>query len=163
MPLHSTGYNAVVSQFCVIPLLRERGMRMNVERWPSWLRWCLFIPAALIAPTLYSIVERVVVPRFVEEGLLFETFDGFMWGTIFVAAGAWVSPARRMTAFILGGFLVLLCGFNLASVWLNPYGFSSPPGAIILSSLASIAGGGHAAWHFVTARESDLQEPSAFD
>jgi len=124
-----------------------------VEKWPSWLRWVLFIPSAIIGSLLTVIVIGIlnwISMAWIgatENGLWWQVFQlaqSFMLGLLFVLFGATVIPkgqfATSIVLMIVGTIfwvLVFLASQSTStqSFWLQT-----------LHYILMIAGGGYAVY-----------------
>lgn len=131
---------------------------LHLERVPNWLRWVLCLPAAVVAPFIWTVISRLFMPYYLEQGLLYEMFESAMVGLVFVLAGAWVAPVRRITSFVLGAVVLFFAGFSLALVLVNPYAGSVAPWRTVVSLVCMIGGAGYATWFFGNAQEEDLRQ-----
>jgi hypothetical protein len=108
-----------------------------LARWPDWLRWVLFIPAALLCSLLISGIFFLINTSFndVREGsFLYYQMDIMrtgLLGALFVFIGAYVAPKHQFTvAVILAGIGAMFGGVALLAILQN--------GAHLLSNVLSI-------------------------
>src|SRR3989344_2654131 len=91
-----------------------------LSRWPIWLRWLCFLPAALIVPLLITIVQNITTSWYLGiEGRSFwmELASDFILGGGFVAVGAMVAPKSQFLISII--LLVILSIFGFFSFMLS--------------------------------------------
>lgn len=112
-----------------------------LEKWPGWIRWILFLPAAvsvsLIGSTLYKLIISLVTN---DPGLIFDLFQSAMLGALFVFIGAATAPKYQfgiaiflMIVFtlIIGGTYSLLLATQGSSAWQ------------LINAAAGLLGGGY--------------------
>lgn len=119
-----------------------------LAKWPHWLRWVLFIPAALIGSILASGIIFLINTSYegIKEGsFLYNILDiarcGVLGG-LFVAIGAYMAPKHQFNvALILGLLMSMFAGVVLVLNLTFPYGNLL---VNVLSALAIIVGSGAA-------------------
>ena len=88
-----------------------------LEKWPIWLRWLAFIPAAIIAPLIFLLVQAFFTTWFLDLGpnaFYLNFLRGVVWGAGFVYVGSIVAPAKQKAiALSLLIVIAMLCGLAL--------------------------------------------------
>lgn len=83
-----------------------------VEKWPTWLRWVLFILAAVIVPLLIQAIGRVMTMNYLgigSDSFILEIYSDLVIGCGVVAIGATVAPKNQfLIAVILLVFVAIL-------------------------------------------------------
>lgn len=78
-----------------------------VGKWPSWLRWLLFLPATLIISVLGSTLFLVVVSLFTEtntgsfDGGWYRLMQSAILGGLFVYVGGFMAPKAQMSVAVI--------------------------------------------------------------
>jgi len=121
-----------------------------LERWPNWLRWVLFLPAAIaamfLAYPIILILNELSIPGYMKGFLtgMFLRILATAWSTVaFIWVGATIVPHHKVIisvilaviyAFVLGAMFVakLMLGEASSTSWLD-VGIS-----IIVGSIAAI-------------------------
>jgi len=92
----------------------DLGKGTFVENLPHWLRWAIFIPAALIAPIIFILLQEITTNWFLDLGpnaFYLNWIRAVAWGAGTVLVGAMVAPKyQRVVAM---GFLIIIamiCG-----------------------------------------------------
>lgn len=88
-----------------------------IEKWPVWIRWLLFLPAAVIAPIVFFALQSFFAGN--DGGIWIQIVGDAIYGGGFVLVGAAVAPRKQfLIALILLviisilGFLLLLLNFT---------------------------------------------------
>src|SRR6266508_1922808 len=98
---------------------------MNVELWPRWIRWLLFVPAAGVAMVLMHFALTLTFSGNEERASLFgiaiegsaarwinaiwrEGLMRFLEPWAFVAAGGVMAPAKKVPSIVLAAGMSLL-------------------------------------------------------
>jgi ABC-type multidrug transport system permease subunit len=124
-----------------------------VEKWPIWLRWTLFIPAAfigsLIAVILIGLLNNISMNYIgaTKDGWaykLFELAQSGVLGALFVLFGATVIPKGQFIASIV--FLIIAVLISVLSFLGNAGSGNVTLLLALLHSLAVIIGGGYAVY-----------------
>ena len=88
-----------------------------VENWPHWLRWLLFIPAALLAPIIFIIIQEITTNWFLDLGpnaFYLNWIRALAWGAGTVLVGAMVVPKyQRVVAMIFLVIIAMVSGIAL--------------------------------------------------
>lgn len=138
-----------------------------MERWPNWLRWLLFIPAAFLAMIAMHLVITIAFSGNENQASIFgvevegptaQSINSFKYNVLaricepwaFVAAGGIVAPGQMVPAIVLAVFIVLL---HLAApaIYLISSGPSSTAGVALLRAAMGIIGaiaGIASAWRY---------------
>jgi len=69
-----------------------------IEKWPVWLRWLLFIPSAIIVPSLFFIIQIIFQTWFLDIGgkaFLLVLMRGVIYGGGFIFVGTFVAPKNQ--------------------------------------------------------------------
>ena len=69
-----------------------------IEKWPTWLRWLLFIPSAIIVPALFLIIQIIFQTWFLdigEKAFLLVLMRGVIYGGGFIFVGTFVAPKNQ--------------------------------------------------------------------
>jgi hypothetical protein len=108
-----------------------------------WLRWLLFLPAAVIAMSMMHFIltlDWLDPDRFIKwpwlETMQREAFMRFLEPWAFVAAGGIVAPVRKVSSLGLAGLLAIeLIGVLALQV---AHGVAGP--VVFISALVGVAG-----------------------
>lgn len=88
-----------------------------VEHWPHWVRWLLFIPASLVAPLLFIIIQYLTTTWYLgldADGFWFNLLRGAAWGGGSVLAGATVAPkSQKLVALLFLVVIAMTSGLSL--------------------------------------------------
>ena len=122
-----------------------------VEKWPTWLRWIMFIPSAflgsLIAVMLIGILNYISMNYIgaTEDGWAFKIFElaqSGALGALFVLFGATVVPKGQFVVSV--ALLIIVVLLSVMSFFGNVSGDSITPLSALLHALAVIIGGAYA-------------------
>ena len=95
-----------------------------VEHWPTWLRWMLFIPASLIAPLIYLIIQTITMTWFLDVGkdaFWWNLLRGMAWGGGTVITAAMVAPKKQRIIALI--FLVIIAMIDGVALFYQIYHF----------------------------------------
>src|SRR2546428_3599783 len=129
---------------------------MNIDLWPRWSRWLLFVPAAAVAMAVMHFVltsafagseEQVSVFGIVIEGsgarwistIWREGLMRFLEPWALVAAAGFVAPARKAPSIVLAAGMSLML-VALLGIQLSRGGPSLEPGVAMLRAFIGVAG-----------------------
>jgi hypothetical protein len=87
-----------------------------VEHWPAWLRWLLFLPAAVVGPLVFVVIQTLFASWYLDLGpnaFYFNMLRGAIYGAGFVLVGATVAP-KSQRAIALGLLVVVAMGSVIA-------------------------------------------------
>ena len=100
-----------------------------ITKWPTWLRWVLFLPASFIMAVVASVPYLLMVNisgfmfGFSSGGFFYQLISSCILGGGFVYAGSWVAPKHQfeISLFLLVllsamGTFVFLFSFDEASL-----------------------------------------------
>jgi hypothetical protein len=114
-----------------------------IENWPHWLRWILFIPAAVIGAMLVSILWGLFAlmgSEGFERSLWTEEAQNFILGAAFVFIGAATAPKNQ---FVVG--LILLIVAVIIGTLTSTLSFMNETdrsfGLVLLDCIVLVAGG----------------------
>lgn len=114
-----------------------------VERIPAWLRWVLVIPAVIIVPLVFLIIQELITMFYgfaTLDSWYFKIMRAVIWGAGIIWTGAYVAPKKQFLVSIL--LLVissLFYGFDSVAS-LAGYGNVSPVEEIISNVISVISG-----------------------
>lgn len=126
----------------------DLGAGTFLEKWPIWLRWLLFLPASIIAPLIFLIIQSITTQWYLGLGpdaFAFNLIRGVAYGAGTIVVGAMVAPKKQrivalcylviismisgiafleqLRHFVLNGFLEDLITIGAAS-WATYYIFN---------------------------------------
>lgn len=94
-----------------------------LEKWPNWLRWLLFLPAALLVPFLVSTLYIISTTWFLGIGpnaFFINLVRGVFTGAGFVFVGAAVAPRyQKIVSLILLVLMGMMTGLSLLSIFMG--------------------------------------------
>lgn len=120
---------------------------MFVEKWPSWIRWILFIPAAIIVPILFSLFQIILQEWFLDIGpnaFYLRFMRAIIYGGGIVIVGAVVAPKKqKVVALFLMIILSIISGMSFFGfIFLEGYSFSD-----ILETIITIIAAGYTTYY----------------
>lgn len=80
-----------------------------IESWPDWVRWTLFIPASLLIPFLYLLLQSLIQTWYYdmgEDSFFFALIRGIVYGGGIVIVGSIVAPRGQKAIALI--YLVLI-------------------------------------------------------
>lgn len=101
---------------------KEKDLAENsfIHKWPSWLRWILVIPSAIIGGLLIHGVyalSNIIFSPYGEETFWIEFAKTIIFSCSFIYSGVWMAPSRQyMVSIILLIFLSIISLFNMLLV-----------------------------------------------
>lgn len=131
-------------------IIKDLAQGSFIEKLPSWLRWLLFLPAALVVPILFSTVQRILfqlfilpnTPIFIGANIfnfILDLMGDFILGGGFVYIGAFVAPAKQFLISII--LLTLLSIVLFFSFILNLSTLSTTPLIMLIHVITGISTG----------------------
>ncbi len=95
----------------------DLGKETFVGKWPTWLRWLLFIPAAIIAPMIFILIQSIFSNWFLDLGpnaFYLNLLRGVTYGAGIVVVGSMVAPKKqRVVALIFLITIAMMSGVAL--------------------------------------------------
>lgn len=91
-----------------------------IEKWPHWVRWVLFFPAAVIVPFLLQGITRLMTASYLgvdTSSFMLEVCSDMMIGGGFVMIGSMVAPKKQ---FFIGVILLVILSVFVVSPMLQP-------------------------------------------
>lgn len=143
---------------------------MNVDRWPHWVRWLLFLPAGILAMTVMQFVLTLVLLVNGDDVSLlgigiegaaaraiqtfwYEGLTRFLEPYAFVATAGLVAPARRAASIAVAAVMALL----LVAICLAQLNRSGTAGAFVPIFRALIGVSGAVAAAVASIRDSNAR------
>lgn len=110
-------------------------------KWPSWIRWLLFLPAALIVPIVFYLIQSFFTNWYLDIGpnaFYLVILRGVIYGAGFVYVGSLVAPNhQKVVAIILLILLSMIYGASIFYSVITKAQFTD----IVESVLTLISGG----------------------
>jgi hypothetical protein len=121
-----------------------------LSKWPVWLRWLLFVPAALLAAGLIQLV--IILLSGLSETWLswlpawaIQLINSVASGFAFVLVLGWMAPRGKVIAAVVGTVLVaLVVGILIIVGLLLPT--KDGPLLVLLGGVLTLVGAGAACW-----------------
>jgi hypothetical protein len=120
-----------------------------LEKWPSWLRWILFIPAAIFVPILVSIIQTLSTTLYTgiePDSFLMTLGKDFITGGGFVFIGAFVAPKGQFLVSLL--LLVVLSIISVVSFLSNLITYTYQPLIMLIHCLVALGAGIYVVHYF---------------
>lgn len=129
---------------------------MNIERWPKWIRWVLFVPAAGLAMVVMHLAltlgfsgneDQISVFGIGIEGagarwigaIWREGLMRFLEPWAFVAAAGIMAPARKVLSIVVAGGMCLVF-LALLGIQLSRGGSTLEPAVAMLRAFIGVSG-----------------------
>lgn len=113
-----------------------------VEKLPDWLRWLIFLPAAIVVPIVFSIIQGFTQKIFLEPGVnyfLIDLVGDFIIGGGFVFVGSFVAPTKQFLISII--LLTLLTLISFSIYLLNSSTLTTAPLIMLIHGIVMVGSG----------------------
>lgn len=126
-----------------------------VKKIPSWIRWILFLPAAVAGSVVLTMLMKLVYSIGISGGWMFlvDYAQSYFLGLLFVGIGAIIAPSKQ---FAVG--LILMILITILSVLIFQTNFitqTSSTTAMLIHCILVIAGGGTVIYTLYENKDSD--------
>lgn len=120
---------------------KDLAQGMFVEKWPHWLRWLLFLPAAIVVPLVIQGIGRIMTASFLgieSNAFIIEVYSDLVMGGGVVLIGALVAPKKQ---FLIGVILLVLMAILVAGPFLTPGAVAHWGATSLIHVLISVGAG----------------------
>jgi hypothetical protein len=148
---------------------------MNIERWPRWIRWLLFVPVAGLAMVVMHFALTLAFSGNEEQASVFgiaiegsgarwintmwrEGLMRFLEPWALVAAAGVIAPARKVPSIAVAGGMSLLL-VALLGIQLSRGGPSLQPTVVMLRAFIGVAGAIAGAMTAIRSKAETAQVP----
>ena len=117
-----------------------------LTKWPDWIRWLLFLPASIIVPMLFLLIQSITTTWFLDIGpnaFYLVIMRGVAYGAGFVYVGSLVAPHYQKAVAII--LLVLLSMF--VAVGILAAVVNSSPLVNYIEDIIMLISGGYVTYH----------------
>lgn len=96
------------------------------SKWPDWLRWALFFPAAILGCVLVSVLFNIAVALFVHPDAhsfdhgWYNLLSSALFGAAFVGIAAYIAPKKQFEVAVI---MLVLFSIAMGMLWVREYDF----------------------------------------